>query len=113
MDEFRAHLAVQDDLQAVGVPAAAVLDVGELLANPHVLARHGFEYVTVPNVGPTPYPRPAFILTRTPVPLETPAPAFAQDNVSVFRDLASLDSQAIASLEAQRITSPVPLGSGH
>ena len=109
----RSHLAVQDALQAAGVPAAAVLDVGELLTNPHVLARHGFEFVNVPGVGPTPYPRPAFTLAGTPTPLERPAPAFAQDNVAVLQDLGGVTADGLALLNAQQITSPVPIGSSH
>ena len=109
----RSHLAVQDALQRAGVPAAAVLDVAELLANPHVVARHGFEYVTVRGVGPAPYVRPAFILGGTPTPLETPAPAFGQDNATIFRDLAGVDADGLTALHSKRITSPVPLGSGH
>lgn len=109
----KSHLAVQDALQRAGVPAAAVLDVAELLANPHVVARHGFEYVTVRGVGPAPYVRPAFILGGTPTPLETPAPAFGQDNATIFRDLAGVDADGLTALHSKRITSPVPLGSGH
>ena len=106
-------LEVQDTLQAAGIPAAAVLDAGEILRNPHVIARHGFEYVEVPSVGPTPYPRPAFILSGTPVPLTTPAPAFAQDNTSVFSTLAGLTEDGIAALESAGITSRVPRGISH
>ena len=109
----QGHLAAQDALQLAGVPAAAVLDVAELLANPHVVARHGFEFVTVPGVGPTPYPRPAFILAGTPVPLETPAPAFAQDNVSVLQDLGEITADDLAKLEEDETTSSVPIGSSH
>ncbi len=109
----RDHVEVQDYLQAAGIPAAAVLDVAELLANPHVVARHGFEYVAVPNVGPTPYPRPAFVLSGTPTPLTLHAPAFAQDNAAVMGEVAGIDADVLAALETKRIISPVPLGSGH
>lgn len=109
----RGHLAAQDALQLAGVPAAAVLDVAELLANPHVVARNGFEFVTVPGVGPTPYPRPAFILAGTAVPLETPAPAFAQDNVAVLQDLGGIAAGGLAKLNAEQIASSAPIGSNH
>ena len=109
----RGHLAAQDALQLAGVPAAAVLDVAELLANVHVVARHGFEFVDVPGVGPTPYPRPAFVLSGTPTPLEKPAPAFAQDNVAVLQNLGGLTADGLAHLDAEQITSPVPIGSSH
>jgi crotonobetainyl-CoA:carnitine CoA-transferase CaiB-like acyl-CoA transferase len=110
----RDHYAVQRALQAAGVPAAAVLDAGELLRDPHVLARHGFEYPFTPNAGPTPYPRPAFTLSGTPVPLETPAPGFAADNDYVFGQLLGMSSNEIAQLVAERVTAREPTGSaGH
>ena len=48
----RSHIEAQDALQAAGVPAGAALDARELLANPHVVARHGFEYVDTPERRP-------------------------------------------------------------
>ncbi|MBA4180645.1 MAG: hypothetical protein C0506_08670, partial [Anaerolinea sp.] len=109
----RDKVEAQDALQGAGVPAAAVLDAAEILRNLHVLARNGFEYVAVPDVGPTPYPRPAFILGGTPVPLQTPAPRFAQDNDTVFANIAGLTPQDIAALEASGVTSSVPRGVSH
>jgi crotonobetainyl-CoA:carnitine CoA-transferase CaiB-like acyl-CoA transferase len=109
----KTHLEAQDALQAAGVPAGAVLDTGELLRNDHVVARHGFEYVEVPNVGPAPYPRPAFLLSGTPVPLVTPAPGFAADNDYVLKTLSGLSDADIAQLEAEGVTSHVPRGASH
>ena len=109
----RDKLQAQDMLQLAGVPAAAVLDAAELLANRHVMARHGFEYVDVPNVSPTPYPRPAFLLSGTPVPLQTAAPGFAQDNDAVFGTIAGLTAAEIDALESEGITSRVPRGISH
>ena len=105
----RAHRAVQEVLQQAGVPAAAVLDAKELLADPHVVARHGFEYVDVPNVGPTPYPRVAFTLSETPVPIEKPAPGFAADNHDVYGRLLGLTQEEIIELEAKTIITRVPV----
>src|SRR6185437_15806507 len=71
----RTHIEAQDELQRHGVRAGAALNPLELLSNPHVLARHGLEYVDTPNVGLTPYPRMAFTLSETAVPVSGPAPA--------------------------------------
>lgn len=108
----RMHYEAMHTLQAAGVPAGAVVNALELLSDPHVAARHGFEYVDVPGVGPTPYPRVAFILDGTPVPIEKPAPGFAQDNDYVYRELLGLREQELESLEARGIVSRVPLGEG-
>lgn len=105
----REHHAVQERLQQAGVPAAAVLNAKELFSDPSVVARHGFEYVDVPNVGPTPYPRVAFTLSETPVPIEKPAPGFAEDNAYVYGELLGLSTEEMAELEAKAVISRTPM----
>ena len=102
----------QAALQAAGVPAGAVLTALDLLSDPHVEARQGFAFIDGPGVGPTPYPRPAFTLSETPVPITKPAPGFGQDNDYVFGTLLGLTPDEIATLEAAGVTSRVPM-SGH
>jgi crotonobetainyl-CoA:carnitine CoA-transferase CaiB-like acyl-CoA transferase len=96
-------------LREAGVPAAAVVDVLELLNDPHVAARHGFEYVRTPGVGPTPYPRVAFTLSATPVPIERPAPRFAEANDAVFGELLGIDVARLGAFEEAHIVTRVPL----
>jgi crotonobetainyl-CoA:carnitine CoA-transferase CaiB-like acyl-CoA transferase len=108
----RTHYEAQAALQAAGVPAGAVLNAVELLADPHVVARRGFEYVDTPCVGPTPYPRPAFILSGTPVPLERPGPPFGGANAQVLRGLLGLDAATIASLYAGSVVADEPVAAG-
>ncbi len=105
----REHRAIQEALQAAGVPAAAVLNAKELLSDPHVVARHGFEYVDVPNVGPTPYPRVAFTLSETPIPIVKPAPGFAEDNDYVYGELLGLSRAEMAELEGQGVICRTPV----
>jgi crotonobetainyl-CoA:carnitine CoA-transferase CaiB-like acyl-CoA transferase len=108
----RNHIEAQYALQAAGVPAAAVLNAVELLNDPHVRARHGFEYPDVPNVGPAPYPRIAFTLSRTPVPIVKAAPGFGEDNEAVFGGLLGLTREEIEEFEAAHVSARVPLGTG-
>ncbi|MGI8554170.1 MAG: CaiB/BaiF CoA transferase family protein [Dehalococcoidia bacterium] len=105
----RTHSEAQQLLQAAGVPSGAVLTAQELLANPHVRARHGFEYVEVPNVGPVPYPRTAFLLSRTPVPIEKPAPAFGEDNDVVLRGLLEMTAEEVGALEVADVVTRTPV----
>jgi formyl-CoA transferase/CoA:oxalate CoA-transferase len=109
----RTHYEAQEVLQPAGVPAAAVLNAAELLSDPHVSARHGFEYVEVPNVGPTPYPRAAFLLDRTPVPIEKAAPGFGEDNDDVFLHLLGMGAENVDALKEARITACIPLEAAH
>lgn len=103
------HYAVQDTLQRAGVPAAAVLDAAELLRDPHVVARRGFEYVETAGVGRTPYPRVAFTLSETPVPLDLPAPPFGVANTVMLAELG-LSPGEITMLEAAGIIAGEPAG---
>ena len=105
----RTHHEAQQALQAAGVPAGAVLNAVELLADPHVTAREAFNYVDVPNVGPTPYPRMAFLLDRTPVPITKAAPGFGEDNDAVFRGLLGMTDEEVARLETAGVTARVPV----
>lgn len=105
----RSHVEAQAACQSVGVPAGAVLNALELLSDPDVLARRSFEYVDVPNVGLTPYPRMAFLLSRIPTPIEKPAPAFAEDNEYVFHRLLGLDPEELTRLEFGGILARVPV----
>jgi len=107
----RTHYEAQETLQAAGVPAAAALNCLEILSDPHVVARHGFEYVDAPGVGATPYPRIAFLLDETPVPISKAAPGFAEDNAAVYRDLLGLSDEELASLTDRGITPDSPTGS--
>ena len=93
------------------MPAGAALNCLELLSDPHVAARGTFEYVDVPNVGPSPYPRVAFTLSETPVPMQKAAPGFAEDNDAVLGELLGLSEAEIAELERAGVAPRVPAGS--
>ena len=110
----RRHREVETACQAAGVPASAVLNALELLDDEHVRARDGFNYVDVPEVGPTPYPRVAFTLSGTPVPIVKAAPGFAEDNDYVYRELLGLSQDAISALQASQVitSEPIPPGGG-
>ncbi len=105
----RTPRAAQDALQRVGVPAAAVLNAKELLEDPHVVARGGFQYVDVPNVGRTPYPRVAFTLSETPVTIEKAAPQFGEDNDDIYEGLLGLSREQITEMEGKAIITRVPI----
>lgn len=105
---LRGNTEAQDALQQAGIRAAAALNALELLSNPQVIARHGFEYVDTPNVGPTPYPRMAFTLSETPVPISGPALGFGEANSYVLGELLGLSAADIADLEIRGIATSVP-----
>jgi crotonobetainyl-CoA:carnitine CoA-transferase CaiB-like acyl-CoA transferase len=104
----RDHYEAQEALQAAGVAAGAALDAAELLRDPHVLARRTIAYVETPGVGPTPCPRVAFTLSETPAPPERPAPAFAEANGYVLRELLRLPEDEVERLLAAGVISATP-----
>jgi crotonobetainyl-CoA:carnitine CoA-transferase CaiB-like acyl-CoA transferase len=108
----RSHYQAQAALQAAGVPAGAVLNALELLTDPHVRARRGFEYVEVDGIGPTPYPRPAFTLDRTAVLVQRPPSRFGDANRYVLRDILGLDEARVAELYAAGIVADEPIAAG-
>lgn len=108
----RTHYEAQSALQAAGVPAGAVLTALELLRDPHVAHRHGFEFVDTPGVGPTPYPRLAFLLSETPVPVSGPAPGFGEANNYVLGGILGLSEDEVHDLERAGVVAREPAAAG-
>ncbi|MGE0540672.1 MAG: CaiB/BaiF CoA transferase family protein [Dehalococcoidia bacterium] len=104
------HYCVQQQLQAVGVPAGAALDVVELFEDPHMRARGLFEMTSHPEMGPSAHNRVAWKLSRTPAPVTVPAPLFGQDNDFVLRELLGLSTDEIAGIRTMGIVAEAPTG---
>lgn len=109
----RSHYEAQEALQAAGIASGAVLNPVELLSDPHIRAYDGFEYVETPGVGPTPYPRVAFRLSETPVPVSGPAPGFGEANDYVLGQIIGLAAAEIADLRQSAVVTDEPTGGGH
>ena len=108
----RTHYEAQCALQAAGVPAGAVLTALELLHDPHVAHRHGFEFVDTPGVGPTPYPRLAFLLSETPMPVSGLAPGFGEANNYVLGGILGLSEDEVHDLERAGVVAREPAAAG-
>ena len=109
----RSHYDAQEALQAAGIASGAVLNPVELLSDPQVRAYAGFENVETPGVGPTPYPRIAFQLSETPVPVSGPAPGFGEANDYVLGHILGLAAAEIADLRKSEVIADEPTGGGH
>jgi crotonobetainyl-CoA:carnitine CoA-transferase CaiB-like acyl-CoA transferase len=103
-----AHEAAQL-FQAVGVPAGAVQLVSELLTDPQLTARGYITIVRHPEAGDTPYARPAFTLSQTPLQTERHAPLYGQDIDYVLRELLMFSAAEVEELEAALVTARRPL----
>ena len=77
-------------LQKAGVPAGAVLDIGEVCNEPHLRARNFFQTVDHPEAGTMELIGPRFKLSGAPTQISKPAPCFGEHNAYVFRGLLGM-----------------------
>ncbi len=99
--------AAADALQAAGVPAAPVLSVPDMLADEHLRARGFFELVSHPIAGAWEMESPHWRMSESPGHVRLPAPAFAEHNGYVFRELLGLSADEVAALETEGVTGRV------
>jgi crotonobetainyl-CoA:carnitine CoA-transferase CaiB-like acyl-CoA transferase len=103
---------LQRALQAVGVPAGAVLDGKALLFNEHLNARGFYEVVShaeSSGMPPLPYASRPWKFGETPGEIKAAAPTLGQHNRSVLSDLLGFDDSRIADMRDSGVigTSPV------
>jgi len=97
-------------LQAHGVAAGAVLKGGEVIANPHLEARHFWDTVDHPEVGTYRQVTTPWTLSKSPRQAATPAPSLGEHNGYVLGELLGLSSQEIADLADAGIIGTRPTG---
>ncbi len=97
-------------LQAVGVPAAPVLQNWQLHADPHLFARQAFVHIEHPDTGVLPYPGFPWRFSATPGTIRNAAPQFGEGNEFVFRSLLELSDVELAALYADGTTTDAPAG---
>lgn len=107
----RTAADVQATLQAAGIPAGAVLNVGDVVADPHVRARELFQPIGHSEVGEYPYYYPvgARFRDRRRFRAAKPAPAFGEDNAAFLGDVLGLDAEQIDAMYRAGVTSAEPL----
>jgi crotonobetainyl-CoA:carnitine CoA-transferase CaiB-like acyl-CoA transferase len=106
----REHREVAGRLQAVGVPAAPVVDGAELVDDPHLAARDAFVELTHPDCGTHSWPRLPVRLDRTPAGPGRPAPLLGEHNREVLTGWAGLSDGELAALEARGVVATEPPG---
>ena len=94
--------SLADSLQAAGIPAAPVLNVADLLSDPHYRARETFIEVDHP-LGYRETIYGAYVkLSRTPAQV-APGPWIGQDNDRVFKELLQLDEAQYEALKEAQV----------
>jgi crotonobetainyl-CoA:carnitine CoA-transferase CaiB-like acyl-CoA transferase len=108
----RDHYEAMHVLQAHGVPAGAVLTGGEVIADPHLEARHFWDTVDHPEAGRYRQVSTPWRLAKNPRRVTSPAPGLGEHNGYILGDLLGLSIQEIEALEAQGIIGVRPIGTG-
>jgi crotonobetainyl-CoA:carnitine CoA-transferase CaiB-like acyl-CoA transferase len=101
--------AAVDALWAAGVPAGRVVTPRDVAANPQLVARHYFEPVRHPVVGPLSIPRLPARLGDHDAPFHrTPAPTLGQHNRQVLGELLGLGTDELDRLEREQFIGTTP-----
>jgi crotonobetainyl-CoA:carnitine CoA-transferase CaiB-like acyl-CoA transferase len=87
-------------LDAAGIPAGPVNRIGEMLADPHVLAREMLVETDHPVAGPTKALGVPVKLSRTPGSVRRPAPVLGQHTREVLREAGYRDVEIDALVES-------------
>jgi crotonobetainyl-CoA:carnitine CoA-transferase CaiB-like acyl-CoA transferase len=100
------HIELTHLLQRHGVPAGAVLDGSELLADQQLVARGWWDHVTPTDVGRSfPMITPPWRMSGSPFQPLPPAPRLGEHNDAIVRDLLGLDEAEYAALHAEGVIS--------
>jgi crotonobetainyl-CoA:carnitine CoA-transferase CaiB-like acyl-CoA transferase len=97
-------------LQHAGVAAGVARPPLELLDDPHLQARHFWQWIDRPFVGSHPQPSPAYRENGRPFVARHPAPTLGEYNIRVLREILGLSQAEIDKLSTAGIigTKAVP-----
>ena len=105
----QTHLEAMHRLQEAGVPAGAVLDAAELLADEHLRARGFFREINHPEVGPRKYCGLPIRFSEASMPAPKPAPCLGEHNEYILGKLLGLSREEITHLEEENIIGTRPI----
>ena len=101
-------LDLMQAVQAVGVPAGAVLNAPEMLEDPHLNERGFFVEFDQPDVGRIRYPGTPVLIDRERGARWAPAPKLGQHNEEVLSGLLGLNQAEVRELHEQGVTADRP-----
>lgn len=82
------------------VPVARALNIADVVADPHYIARESFVTVDDPMVGPIKQPAVFPRFSATPGSIRYPAPALGEHNAEVYGELLGLGAEQLDELRA-------------
>lgn len=90
-------------LQAAGIPSAAVMSNKDLSTDPHLNSRSIFTYLDHPEVGKKQHVGIPWQLSKTSLSVRRPAPLFGQDTEYVLRDILGYSAEQVTAFKAQDV----------
>jgi crotonobetainyl-CoA:carnitine CoA-transferase CaiB-like acyl-CoA transferase len=105
----RHHIDLMNELQALGIPAGAVLSGPELLDDPQLAARGGFVEQDRPGVGVKHYPSQPYRFRFAASPPNRRAPLLGEHTDEVLTAYLGLSEADLADLERADVTGTMPL----
>ncbi len=106
----RSAREVQEQLQAAGVAAGALLDIAEVHEDAQIAHRRSLVTVEHPEMGPFPHTRTAWRSRRGHDGVAAAAPVYGDGNAYALRTLLELDAEAYADLEERGVIANEPRG---
>jgi crotonobetainyl-CoA:carnitine CoA-transferase CaiB-like acyl-CoA transferase len=103
------HYEVMHLLQEAGVPAGAVLDAAELLADEHLKARDFFWEINHPEVGPRKYCGLPIKFSNASMHSPKPSPCLGEHNEYILEKLLGLSQEEITQLKEKNIIGTRPI----
>ena len=88
---------------ALGIPAAGVLDVNEVLAHPQLEAREFWQWMEREYVGMQPNPVAPYRTGQGPNGIDWPAPTLGEQSREVLNQLLGLSDRELDALQKQGI----------
>lgn len=86
-----------------GIPAGPILDVSQIVADPHVKEREMFVEMQHPTLGNITVNGCAIKLMDTKPSIRTPAPALGQDNEDIYKNFLGLSDSEYKSLQNKKV----------
>jgi crotonobetainyl-CoA:carnitine CoA-transferase CaiB-like acyl-CoA transferase len=96
-------------LQALGIPAAAVHDAADHAADPHWRARGFYQPVRLGSYGVYPLPTSPWVVDGQRLGVRLPPPGLGEHNRAVLQGWLGLSDAELAQLAAERVIGDAPL----